>query len=117
MTDELKSEKRFRRVLVTGATGFVGGAIVRRLRHAGHELIGLVRTRESGKSLEAFGVRAAVGDMLKPETFAPLVADVDAVIHAAQIPTTGRFGTAKLDAVRNADRIMTGALASECIAK
>jgi nucleoside-diphosphate-sugar epimerase len=114
---KVSQEKRFRRVLVTGATGFVGGAVVRSLKAAGHDVVGLVRTRDSGRALEASGARVAVGNMLRPETFAPLVAEVDAVIHAAQIPTVGRFGKAKLDAVRSGDRIMTATLAAECIAR
>jgi nucleoside-diphosphate-sugar epimerase len=55
--------------------------------------------------------------MLRPETYVPIVGEVDAVIDAAQIPTVGRFGTAKLKAVQEADHVMTGALAAECIAK
>jgi nucleoside-diphosphate-sugar epimerase len=45
------------------------------------------------------------------------VAEVDAVIHAAQIPTLGRFGNTRLDAVRAADRVMTRTLADVCIAR
>jgi nucleoside-diphosphate-sugar epimerase len=108
---------RFRRVLVTGATGFVGGAIVRRLVSDGHEVLGLVRSRDSGKKLERAGVRVAVGDILSPQSYAPLVAEVDAVIHAAQLPTTGRFGKAKLDAVRIGDRVATETLAKKCVEK
>jgi len=115
--EQINEERRFRRVLVTGATGFVGGAVVQRLKAGGHDVIGLVRTRESGKALEASGVRIAVGDMLEPGTFVPLVSQVDAVIHAAQIPTVGRFGAAKLKAVQTGDRVMTGALAAECLAR
>ncbi len=107
--------RNFRHVLVTGATGFVGGAIVHQLKALGHEVTGLVRTAESGRALQARGVRTSVGDMLKPETFVPLVSQVDAVIHAAQIATGGRFGASKLNAVQTADRVMTEALAAECI--
>jgi nucleoside-diphosphate-sugar epimerase len=115
--DERTGERRFGRVLVTGASGFVGGAVVRRLRESGHEVVGLVRSRDSGRSLEASGVRVALGDMRTPESFVPLVAEVDAVVHAAQLATAGRFGKAKLDAVRAADHAMTAALAAECIAR
>jgi dihydroflavonol-4-reductase len=108
---------RFRRVLVTGATGIGGGAIARRLRESGHDIVGLVRTREAGKALEARGMRVAVGDMRKPETFVRLVGEVDAVVHAAQAATAGRLGSAKLDAVRSAGHVMTTALANECAAK
>jgi dihydroflavonol-4-reductase len=104
-------------VLVTGATGFVGGAIVRRLISEGHDVLGLVRSRDSAKKLEAAGVRLAVGDILAPDSYAPLVAEVDAVIHAAQLPTTGRFGKAKLEAVRKGDRVATETLANQCVAK
>ncbi len=61
-------------------------------------------------------MRVALGNMLEPGTYAPLVAEVDAVVHAAQIPTVGRFGKAKLEAVQAADQIMTATLAAECIA-
>jgi nucleoside-diphosphate-sugar epimerase len=115
MAEQAKGEKRFRRVLVTGASGFVGGAIARRLVRDGHELLALVRTRESAAALEKGGVNVVVGDMLRPETYSPLVSKVDAVIHAAQIATTGRFGTGKLEAVRAADRLMTTTLANECV--
>jgi len=53
----------------------------------------------------------------EPETFVPPVKEVDAVIHAAQIPTVGRFGKGELDAVRAADHAMTSARAAECIAR
>jgi dihydroflavonol-4-reductase len=117
MAPGTSERKRFQRVLVTGATGFVGGAIVRHLKASGHDVVGLARSSASGKALEALGVRIAIGDMLKSETFVPIVSEVDAVIHAAQVPTVGRFGKAKLNAVQAADHAMTSALAAECIAR
>jgi nucleoside-diphosphate-sugar epimerase len=97
MVEQASQQKRFPRVLVTGATGFVARAIIRRLASDGHGVLVLVLKLESGRGLEAEGIRVAIGEMPKPETFAPLVAEVDAVIYAAQVRkrrliyTTGAF--------------------------
>ena len=57
------------KVFVTGATGFVGQAVVKSLRRRDHEVVGLVLEARKGKALEQLGVTLAVGDMLKPATY------------------------------------------------
>lgn len=103
------------RILVTGATGFVGRAITRALLAKSHNVLALVRTPGKAADLEAAGAALAVGEMLEPDTYAPLVGDVDAVIHSAQYGTSGRLTRAKLEQIKAADETMTRALAQACL--
>lgn len=102
------------RVLVTGATGFVGGAVVRALRAADHDVVGLVRDPARAGALAATGASLARGDMLAPTTYVPLVAEVDAVVHAAQLAVPGRLTPARSRRVFDADALMTRSLADAC---
>src|SRR5256885_8786624 len=74
------------RVLVTGATGFVGRAVVRRLLLAGHQPVALVhqRTAPFPESVEI-----VTGSILDPLRISEAVARVEAVCHLAAI-TRGR---------------------------
>jgi uncharacterized protein YbjT (DUF2867 family) len=56
------------KALVTGATGFVGGALARRLVESGHEVRGLVRDRSKASDLEAEGVELHEGDVTDPDS-------------------------------------------------
>ena len=103
------------RVLVTGATGFVGNAVVRDLVGRGHDVIGLVRDPERARKRSPEGVDLRRGDMLQPETYAPLVAGVDAVVHAAQLAVGGRLTPAKSQQIFGADALMTRTLADACV--
>lgn len=71
------------RVFVTGATGYLGGAISRRLRTRGYEVTGLARTPESARRLESIGLTARSGSLEHPETLARAAGDADGVIHTA----------------------------------
>ncbi len=106
------------RVLVTGATGFVGSSVVRAMleNENEYEVIGLVRNAAKAQPLEALGMKIAIGDMLTPETYVPYVAEVDAVIQAAQYGVQGRLTASKVQQINHADDLMTTAIAHACIA-
>lgn len=69
------------RVFVTGASGFLGAHLVRRLLEAGHEITALRR----GPASPPPGVRAVRGDVARPETYLGALCGHDAAIHLAAI--------------------------------
>jgi NADH dehydrogenase len=73
------------RVLVTGATGFVGQEVVQELLKRGHAVRVLVRWGSEKKLRNDQRVEIFPGDCLLPETLTPAVADCDAVIHLVGI--------------------------------
>ncbi|MEV4560303.1 NAD-dependent epimerase/dehydratase family protein [Kitasatospora sp. NPDC049285] len=75
------------RVLVTGASGFVGGAVVRCLAAAGHEVWSLGRRPDAASALPV--QRAFRGDVRDEDAWRPALAGVDAVCHLAAL-TRGR---------------------------
>src|SRR6202030_1256527 len=70
-------------VFLTGATGYIGSAVAEALQKAGHQVTGLARSPEKAKQLEARGLRAVAGDLLKPETIAAATRAADGAIHLA----------------------------------
>jgi uncharacterized protein YbjT (DUF2867 family) len=66
-------------VLVTGATGFVGGRLVPALLDAGHDVRVLVRNRDSYEPLD--GVEVVEGDLLDPGGFETALEDIDAAYY------------------------------------
>lgn len=68
-------------ILVTGATGFVGGHLVRRLRGAGLPLRALVRPGSPSEYLARRGIEVAVGDVTQPRTLVAATDVVETVIH------------------------------------
>ncbi len=71
------------RVFVTGASGFIGSAVVRDLRSTGHTVVGLARSDASAAALKKAGVEVVLGDLTKPETLVAPAKQADAVIHLA----------------------------------
>ncbi len=71
------------KVLMTGATGLLGGHLLQALQQRGEQVRALVLPVENAAKLEAQGVEIVRGDVTDASTLAPAVRDVEIIIHLA----------------------------------
>src|SRR6202167_293698 len=101
------------RIFVTGASGWIGSAVVPELLGAGHQVVGLARSEASAQWLQTVGATVHRGDLDDPDGMAKAADDSDGVIHLAfqhELAFGGNFAAAGA-ADRRAVEAMGAALA------
>src|ERR687898_3277794 len=70
-------------IFLTGATGYIGSAVLDALIKGGHQVTAMARDKEKAERLAARGATPVVADLSTPKRFLPAVKAADAVVYAA----------------------------------
>ena len=102
------------KIVVTGAASPLGRAVVDRLVHGGHGVVGIVRRLSGVKQMERLGAQWIMADVRKPEPVAKALAGADIVLHLAGFfdfwePRDGVYESVNVGATRN---VLAAALVS-----
>ena len=86
------------RIFVTGASGWIGSALVPELIGAGHQVVGLGRSDASAQAVAQMGAEVLRGDLTDTEVLRTGAAGSDGVVHLAYEHSLGQAGGAQTDA-------------------
>jgi nucleoside-diphosphate-sugar epimerase len=71
------------RIFLTGATGYVGSAVMDALLRSGHEVTALVRDPEKAEQVSGRGVHPIIGELSRPASYSAAAESADSVVHTA----------------------------------
>lgn len=71
------------KTFITGASGFVGSAVLRQLIKAGHTVVALLRSNSDRSNLQGLPVEIVTGDLIEPASFIPALAGCENLFHVA----------------------------------
>lgn len=100
-------------VAITGANGFVGSQVARRVAAEGAFVRGLIRKQTSGEDLTAIGATFVVGDLGQSEALETLIKDVDVVVHCAATSSLDREEAFEVNTAAT-ERLLKAAHAQQC---
>jgi len=92
------------KILLTGATGYIGSAVLDTLLVAGHDVLAPVRSDEAAATVAAKGATPVVGDLHDVDWLTSLLEGTDAAIHTAASDDPERLNVAVVDAAERAYR-------------
>ena len=78
------------RIFLTGATGYIGAAVLDALVRAGHDVTAIVRDNEKAARVTARGAHPVIGNLADPESYRPAAEAQDGYVHTAFDAASGR---------------------------
>src|SRR5260221_2090026 len=78
------------RIFLTGATGYIGAAVLDALMRGGHDVTALVRDNEKARRVAKRGAHPVIGNLAEPDSFRSSADAQDGYVHAAYDSSSGR---------------------------
>ena len=101
------------KVFMTGATGYIGSAIARRLLETGNQIVALARSEDSARNLESQGIETLHGALTDTQTLTHAALSADGVIHNAFDMSTGDFAASNALDAKAVEALIAGLQGSE----